>query len=82
MPLDEVEVLHKINCLDAHAVEKRNRVTAIDIEKGSNNATDVGTDFNDAFHPGYHTQTFDGGLQNFAMRFNKIKLALVLSNLL
>ena len=81
MPLDEVKVLHKINCLDAHAIEKRSWVTAIDIKKGSNNATDVDTDFDDAFHPGYRTQTFDGGLQNFAMRFNKIKFALVLSKL-
>ena len=81
MPLDEVKVLHIINCLDAHAIEKRNWVTAIDIKKGSNNATDIDTDFDNAFHPGYRTQTFDGGLQNFPMRFNKIKLPLILSKL-
>ena len=81
VPLDEVEVLHKVNCFDAHAVEKWNWInwiTTIDIEKGSSNAKDVGTDFDDAFHPGYHPQTFNGGLQKFAMCFNKIKLALVL----
>ena len=82
MPLDEVEVLYKVDCFNAYAVEKRNWITTIDIEKVSNNATDIGTDFDDAFRPGYHPQTFNGGLQKFVMRFNKIEFVLVLSKLL
>ncbi len=82
MSLDEVKVLHKFDYFDAHAVEKWNGIATVDVKKCSNNATNVGANFDDAFHPKYHPQTFDGSLQKFAMRFDKIKLALILGKLL
>jgi hypothetical protein len=82
VPLDEFEVLNEVDCFDAHTVEKWNGIATVDVKKCSNNATNVGANFDDAFHPGYHTQTFNGGLQKFAMRFNKIELMLILGKLL
>jgi hypothetical protein len=72
VPLDEFKVLYKVNCFDAHAVEKGNGIATINVKKCSNNATNIGTNFDNAFHPGYHPQTFNGGLQKFAMHFNKL----------
>ncbi len=62
MPLDKIETLDKVNCLDAHSVEERKRVAAINIKESCDNATDIGTNFDDALHPSDHSKTFDGGL--------------------
>jgi hypothetical protein len=80
--LDNFEVLHKVDCFDAHAVEKWNGIATVDVKKCSNNATNIGANFEDAFLPGYHPQTFNGSLQKFSIRFDKIEFALILGKLL
>jgi hypothetical protein len=62
MPLDKMETLNKDNCLDAHAVEERNRVAAINIKESCDNATDIGANFDNALYPNDHSKTFDRGL--------------------
>ncbi len=82
MSLDEIEALHEVDCLDAHAVEKQDGIATIDVKESRNNTAEVGAIFDNAFHPGYHPKTFDIGLQKFTMCFNKVKLLLVLGKLL
>jgi hypothetical protein len=62
MPLDKNKTLGKVNYLDAHAVEERNRVAAINIKESCDNATDIGTNFDNALYPSDHLKTFNGGL--------------------
>ncbi len=62
MPLYKIKTLDKVNCLDAHTVEERNRVAAINIKESCDNATDIGANFDKTLHPSDHSKTFDGGL--------------------
>jgi hypothetical protein len=62
MPLDEIKTLDEVDCLDAHTVEEQNRVAAINIKESCENASDIGANFDDAFHPRDHSQTFNCGL--------------------
>jgi hypothetical protein len=82
VPLDEIEVLHKVNRLDAHAVEKWDRIATVDVKESRNKAADINANLDNAFHPGYHPQTFDSSLQKFKLHLDKIKLALVPGKLL
>jgi hypothetical protein len=82
VPLDEFKLLHKVDYFDAHAVEKRNGMSTVNVKKCINISTIVGANFSNAIHPGYHPQTFNGGLQKYAMCFDKIERTLVLGKLL
>ena len=62
MPLDKIETLDKVNCLDEHAVEEQNEVATINIKGSYDNAIDIGTNVDDALHPSDHSKTFNGGL--------------------
>jgi hypothetical protein len=82
VPLDDVEAFHKVNCLDAHAIEERNRIAPINVKESCDHTADVGTNFNDTFHPGDHSKTFDGSLQKFSMCLDKIEFTLIFCLLL
>jgi hypothetical protein len=75
MPLDEIEALNKVNCLDAHIVEKRDRFVVVDVKKSRDGAANVGTNFNDTLHSGNLSEAFDGGLEGFMLGINKIKFS-------
>ena len=75
MPLDEIEALDEVNCLDAHIVEKRDRFVVVDVKKSRDGAANVGTNFNDTLHSGNLSKAFDGGLEGFMLGINKIKFS-------
>ncbi len=62
MPLDKIETLDKVDCLDAHTVEEQNGVAAFNIKESCDNATDIGANFDNALHSSDHFKPFDGGL--------------------
>ena len=82
MPLDEIEALDEVNCLDAHIVEKRDRFVVVDVKKSRDGAANIGTNFNDTFHSGNHSKAFNGGLEGFTLGINKIKFSFVFGKLL
>jgi hypothetical protein len=82
MPLDEFRMLDYLNGLDANRVKQGDRISSSNIEDGGDDTADVCATFHDAFHILSFTQTFDGGLDRLAMRFDKVKLLLVPGNLL
>ena len=55
MPLDEIEALYEINCLDAHSVEERDRIAAVDIKESTNGAANIGAHFYNALHSSNHS---------------------------
>jgi hypothetical protein len=77
VPLDEAEAFHKVNCLDAHAIEEWNRISPINVKESCDHTADVDANFNETFHPRDFTKTFDGSLQKFAMCLNKIEFTLI-----
>ena len=82
MPLDEIGMLDHFNGLDANGIEQGNRISGPNIKDGSSHITYVCTDLDNALHILNFAQTFDGGFDRLAMRFDKVKLSLVPGNLL
>ena len=82
MPLDEIETFYEVNCLDAHTVEERDRVGAINVKEGCDGAAKVGTDFDDALHPCDHSETLDGGLEGFTLSVDEVEFTFVFGKLL
>ena len=82
MPLDEFRMLDYFNGLDANQVEQGDGISSSNIEDGGDDTADVCANFHDAFHILNFTKAFDGGLDRFAMRFDKVELSLVPGNLL
>ena len=82
MPLDEFRMLDYFNGLDANRIEQGDGISSSNIEDGGDDTADVRANFCDAFHILNFTKTFDGGLDRFAMRFDKVELSLVPGNLL
>jgi hypothetical protein len=81
MPLNEFKMLDAFDCLDANSIKQRDRIPRPDIKKSSDYRANICTNLDDAFHVGYFTQTFNGCLQRFVMRLNKIEFALIFCNL-
>ena len=90
MPLDEFWMLdyfngldaNRVEHLDANRVEQGDGISSSNIEDGGDDTTDVRPNFQDAFHILNFTKTFNGGLDCFVMRFNKVELSHVPGNLL
>ncbi len=82
MPLDEIRVAGYFNSLDANGVKQGNRISSPNIKDGGDHTTDVCTDLDNAFHVLDFTQTFNVSFDCLAMRFNKVELSLIPSNLL
>jgi len=82
MPLDEFRMLDYFNGLYANRIEQGDGISSSNIEDGGDDTADVRANFHDAFHIQNFTKTFDGGLDRFAMRFDKVELSLVPGNLL
>jgi hypothetical protein len=82
MPLDEFRMLDHFNGLDASRVEQGDGISSSNIKDGGGDTADVRANFHDAFHILNFTKAFDGGLDCFAMRFDKVELSLVPGKLL
>ncbi len=80
VPLDKFGMLDNLNCLDTDKVEQMNRISHLNIKKGS--TANIRANLDDAIHIADLAQIFDGSLQRFAMGFNKVNLALIFYNLL
>jgi hypothetical protein len=82
MPLDEIGMLDYFNGLDANGIEQRDRISGTNVKDGDDYTTNVCADLYNALHILDFAQTFDGGFDRFAMRFDKVELSFVPSNLL
>jgi hypothetical protein len=82
IPLDELGMLDHFNGLDANGIEQGDRISGPNVKDGYGHTTNICADLDNALHILDFAHTFDGGFDPLAMRFDKVELSLVPSNLL